>query len=202
MLCIAGSAANNQNEEKILITRTLIGAAVALALAVTPSFAQDKAKAASESKQPAKAKKAKPQSAQMQLYVQGDSAFDVGSSELKPDGRAAIDKMLKTTREGTKRDPRPFTISSVILTGHADRLEPKADALALKRAQAVKDYLVSKGVDEKFIFWEGKGAKSPMGVTKFCDDKGAKAELAACLQPNRRVAIEMGGTKPPKPKKK
>lgn len=185
-----------------MIRRTLIGAAVALALAVTPSFAQDKAKPAGESKQAAKAKpKGKPQSAQMQLYVQGDSAFDVGSSELKAEGRAQIDKMLKTGREGTKRDPRPFTIGSVILTGHADRLEPNPDALALKRAEAVKAYLVSKGVDEKLIFWEGKGAKSPMGVTKFCDDKGAKAELAACLQPNRRVAIEIGGSKPPKPKK-
>src|SRR5690606_20239336 len=108
------------------------------ALAQTP--------AEGEKKPAAKAKKVRPQSARMQIFVQGDSAFDAGASELKADGKAEIDKMLKTTREGTKRDPRPFTITSVVISGHGDKLEPKTDELALARAVAVKDYLVSNGV--------------------------------------------------------
>lgn len=181
-----------------MIKQTLIGAAVALAMAITPAIAAD-AKAEGD-KKPA-AKKVRPESAQMQIYVQGDSAFDAGAAELKADGKAQIDKMLKTVNEGTKRDPRPLTITSVILSGHTDSIEGKADELSVARAVAVKDYLVSKGVNEKVIFWEGKGAKSPVPVTKFCDDEMPKQELSACLQPNRRVVLEIGGTKPGKPKK-
>lgn len=180
-----------------MIKHTLTAAAVALALAATASIADTKA----EEKKPA-AKKVRPESSMIQIYVQGDPAFDPGASELKADGKAQIDKMLKTAREGTKRDPRPFTISSVVLAGHSDSIEDKTDKLSVARAVAVKNYLVSQGVDEKLIFWEGKGAKSPVPVTKFCDDKMPQQELVTCLQPNRRVVVEMGGTKPGKPKKK
>ena len=110
--------------------------------------------------------------------------------------------MLKTAKDGSKRDPRPLTITSVVISGHTDKLEADPDKLSLARALAVKDYLLSKGVSEKVIFWEGKGAKSPVPVTKFCDEEMAKDQLVACLQPNRRVVVEVGGTKPPKPKKK
>ena len=72
-------------------------------------------------------------------------------------------------------------------------------ALSEARAKAVQAYLVSQGVSEKVIFWEGQGANSPVPVTKFCDDKMPQQELAACRQPNRRVVLEIGGTKPPKP---
>lgn len=185
-----------------MIRSTLISAAVALAFAFTPALAQQKAEGDQKKEEKAKPKKkARPQTAQMQLYVQGDSAFDAGSAKLKEDGRAQIDKTLKKTKDGTKRDPRPMTITSVIISGHAGRLESNPDELSLKRAVAVKDYLVSKGVNEKLIFWEAKGAKSPVAVTKFCDDKMDKKALAECLQPNRRVVLELGGTKPPKPKK-
>jgi OOP family OmpA-OmpF porin len=145
--------------------------------------------------------KGKPQSVLVKLNVQGDSAFDAGSAVLKPGGRSEIDKLLKTAREGTKRDPRPLTINAVVISGHGDRLESDPDALSQARAQAVKGYLVSQGVSEDVIFWEGQGAKSPVPVTKFCDDKMPQEELAACLQPNRRVVLEIGGSKPPKPAK-
>jgi outer membrane protein OmpA-like peptidoglycan-associated protein len=135
------------------------------------------------------------------LNVQGDSAFDAGSAVLKPGGRSEIDKLLKTAREGTKRDPRPLTINAVVISGHGDRLESDPDALSQARAQAVKGYLVSQGVSEDVIFWEGQGANSPVPVTKFCDDKMPREELGACLQPNRRVVLEIGGSKPPKPAK-
>ncbi len=82
-----------------------------------------------------------------------------------------FDKALKTVKNGTKRDHRPTTISSVIIAGHIDRLEAADgnDSLAEDRAKAVKDYLVSKGVNSSLIFWEGKDAKEPVPVTKFCE---------------------------------
>ena len=42
------------------------------------------------------------------------------------------------------------------------------DTLSEARAKAVTDYLGTKGMDTKLIFWEGKSAKDPVAVTKFC----------------------------------
>ena len=57
------------------------------------------------------------------------------------------------------------------VSGHSDRLESREgdNALSESRAKAVRDYLVSKGIDSKLIFWQGLGSKEPMPVTKFCE---------------------------------
>jgi OOP family OmpA-OmpF porin len=65
--------------------------------------------------------------------------------------------------------------------------------LSERRAITVKDYIVAKGVDQKLIFWEGKGPKQPIPVTKFCDNKMKRAQLIECLSPNRRVTVEVVG---------
>ena len=65
--------------------------------------------------------------------------------------------------------------------------------LSERRAVVVKDYIVSKGVDQKLIFWEGKGPKQPIPVTKFCDNKMSRKQLIECLAPNRRVTVEIVG---------
>ncbi|HEU0289182.1 MAG TPA: hypothetical protein VFR39_00240, partial [Burkholderiales bacterium] len=76
--------------------------------------------------------------------------------------------------------------------------------LSERRAVVVKDYLVSTGVDQKVIFWEGKAFKQPIPVTKFCDNKMKRKQLIECLAPNRRVTLEIVGTAvslaKPKPK--
>jgi OOP family OmpA-OmpF porin len=79
--------------------------------------------------------------------------------------------------------------------------------LSERRAVVVKDYLVANGVDQKLIFWEGKGPKQPIPVTKFCDNKMKRKQLIECLAPNRRVTVEIVGRaqnlKPkPKPEEK
>ena len=90
----------------------------------------------------------------------------------------------------------------MIITGHTDRIgsEKYNKKLSEKRALAAKDYIVSKGIDQKLIFWEGKGPKQPIPVTKFCDNKMKRAQLIECLAPNRRVTVEVVGTILPKPK--
>jgi OOP family OmpA-OmpF porin len=82
------------------------------------------------------------------------------------------------------------------VTGHTDRIGSLNTNMKLseRRAVVVKDYLVSTGVDQKVIFWEGKGPKQPIPVTKFCDNKMKRKQLIDCLSPNRRVTVEVVGT--------
>ena len=112
------------------------------------------------------AKPAKPQFVPFQqaAYVQGNSAFDPGSATLKPEGRKEIDQLVAMLQK------RAVQVGAIIITGHTDRLELEAGNSDLdeQRAKAVKDYLASKGLDEKLMFWEGKDAKEPVPVTKFC----------------------------------
>ena len=88
-------------------------------------------------------------------------------------------------------------IGAVIITGHTDRIgsDKYNKTLSEKRALGVKDYVVSKGIDQKLIFWEGKGKKQPIPVTKFCENKMKRAQLIECLAPNRRVTVEVVGAK-------
>ncbi|MCC7485990.1 MAG: OmpA family protein [Burkholderiales bacterium] len=104
--------------------------------------------------------------------AQGDSAFDFGSAVLKDGGKAELDGLVKIIHSGAGKDKRPTNVGSIIITGHTDQVEASDSAnkdLDEKRAVAVKDYLVGKGVDSKLIFWEGKNSKEPVPVTKFCD---------------------------------
>ena len=98
------------------------------------------------------------------IYVQGNSAFDRSGAVLKDGGKAEIDELLALLKK------RSVTVNAVIVSGHTDRLEAESASKTLSedRAKAVKDYLISKGIVEKIIFWEGKEARDPVPVTKFC----------------------------------
>jgi OOP family OmpA-OmpF porin len=98
------------------------------------------------------------------VYVQGNDAFDRSSATLKPGGQKEIDELLALVKK------RAVQVNAVIVSGHTDRLEAKSapKSLSEDRAKAVKDYLVSRGINEKLIFWEGKEASQPVAVTKFC----------------------------------
>ena len=114
---------------------------------------------------PAKPPKPEFAPATVTAMAQGNSAFDVGGAALKDTGKEDIDQMLAAVQK------RGIRVNAVVVSGHTDRFEasdaPKS--LSEDRAKAVKDYLVSKGVDEKIIFWEGKAAREPVPVTKFCE---------------------------------
>ena len=107
----------------------------------------------------------------LKTMAQGDAAWDTGSAVLKAGGKAELDKFVNLINNGTKRDPRPLNVGSVVVTGHTDRLEAESSPnLDEARAKAVQTYLAEKGIDAKLMFWEGKDAREPMAVTKFCTD--------------------------------
>jgi outer membrane protein OmpA-like peptidoglycan-associated protein len=99
-----------------------------------------------------------------QTYVQGNSAFDPNSAALKDGGRKELDDLVALLKK------RAVQVGAIIIAGHTDRLEVERGNKDLDeaRAVAVKDYLSSKGLDSKLMFWEGKDAKEPVAVTKFC----------------------------------
>jgi outer membrane protein OmpA-like peptidoglycan-associated protein len=112
------------------------------------------------------AKPAKPEMANFEqsTYVQGNEAFDPGSAALKAGGQKELDGLMALLKK------RAVRIGAIIIAGHTDKLEADSGNKGLSegRAQAVKDYLVSKGLDQKLMFWEGKEAREPVPVTKFC----------------------------------
>lgn len=114
------------------------------------------------------AKRGKPQNVMLKALAQGDSAWDYGGATLKAGGKAELDKLVNLINKGTRRDKRVTTVKSVIITGHVDRTEAGKKDLDEQRAMAVRDYLASKGLDTKLMFWEGRDAADPMPVTKFC----------------------------------
>ena len=77
--------------------------------------------------------------------------------------------------------------------GHADRSGSDAYnmKLSVRRADAVKAYLVSKGIAASRVYTEGKGERQPV---KDCKGDKVTKELIACLQPNRRADIEAVGS--------
>lgn len=115
--------------------------------------------------------------------VSSDLLFDFDSARLKTDapiGPEVLDR-LRTANQ----------VDGIRVIGHTDRLGSVAHnrSLGLRRAQAVKDYLVSKGVPAEIIEVQGRGSAEPK-VT--CNDRG-RAALIACLAPNRRVRVEIRG---------
>jgi OOP family OmpA-OmpF porin len=121
------------------------------------------------------------------ISFSGDALFAFDKSELKPEGIAMLDDLVRRLGGAT--------FGTILATGHTDRIGTDAYNLKLsqRRAQAVKDYLVSKKVDAGRIDAEGKGEAQPVTSADQCKG-GMSAKLVACLQPDRRVDVEMTGS--------
>ena len=122
------------------------------------------------------------------VTIAADALFDFNKATLRPEGKAKLDDVVSKAGK--------LNLEVVIAVGHADRIGGDAynQKLSEKRAASVKDYLVSKGIPANRVYTEGKGSKQP--VTKPGQCKGPKsAKVIACLQPDRRVDIEIIGTK-------
>ena len=108
-----------------------------------------------------------------------DAFFDFDKSVLKPEGRAKLDDLVSKMSG--------LNLEVIIAVGHTDSVGSDAynQKLSIRRSEAVKSYLVSKGVEKNRVYTEGKGEKQPVA-----DNKTAEGRAK-----NRRVEIEVVGTR-------
>lgn len=119
-----------------------------------------------------------------------DSLFDFDKSTIKADGRRALDKFSADLKGST------FTVIDV--TGHADRIGSHAhnQRLSESRANAVKSYLVdTAGIPVALVSAKGVDGAQPVTKPGECVGKKATPKLIACLQPDRRVDVQVSGTR-------
>jgi OOP family OmpA-OmpF porin len=126
-----------------------------------------------------KAAPAAPVAAASKVTYAADAFFDFDKSVLKPAGKAKLDDLVSKVKG--------INLEVIIAVGHTDSIGTDAynQKLSVRRAESVKAYLVSKGIEKNRIYTEGKGEKQPVADNK---TKEGRAK-------NRRVEIEVVGTR-------
>ena len=108
-----------------------------------------------------------------------DAFFDFDKAVLKTEGKAKLDDLVGKVKG--------ISLEVIIAVGHTDSVGTDAynQKLSVKRSEAVKAYLVTKGIEKNRIYTEGKGEKQPVA-----DNKAKEGQAK-----NRRVEIEVVGTR-------
>ena len=122
---------------------------------------------------------APPAVAASKVTFAADAFFDFDKSVLKPEGRAKLTDLVSKIRD--------VNLEVIIAVGHTDSIGSDAynQRLSVRRAEAVKAFLVSKGIERNRVYTEGKGEKQPVADNR---TKEGRAK-------NRRVEIEVVGTR-------
>ena len=122
---------------------------------------------------------AAPAVAATKVTYAADAFFDFDKSVLKPEGKAKLDDLVGKIKG--------INLEVIIAVGHTDSVGSDAynQKLSVRRSEAVKAYLVSKGIEKNRVYTEGKGEKQPVA-----DNKTAEGRAK-----NRRVEIEVVGTR-------
>ena len=121
-----------------------------------------------------------------------DVLFEFGKAELRPSGQQKLDELAKNAQGAA--------VDKVVVIGHADRIasEEYNKELSERRAQAVAAYLGQKGVAQDRLQVEAKGESQPVtgdDCKKLGAEKASNRKLVSCLQPDRRVEIELLGSR-------
>ena len=108
-----------------------------------------------------------------------DAFFDFDKAVLKPEGKAKLDDLIGKIKG--------INLEVIIAVGHTDDIGTDAynQRLSVRRAESVKAYLVSKGIEQNRVYTEGKGEKQPVA-----DNRTAEGRAK-----NRRVEVEVVGTR-------
>ena len=108
-----------------------------------------------------------------------DALFDFDKSVIKPEAKAKLDDLVSKLAG--------VNLEVIVAVGHTDSIGTDQYNLGLsaRRANAVKQYLVSKGIEANRIYTEGKGEKQPVADNRTADGRAK----------NRRVEIEVIGTR-------
>ena len=126
------------------------------------------------------------------LTLSTDVLFDFDKAELKDSGKQRLDQLADQIKDAD--------VDEIVAVGHADRIASEGynQKLSEQRAQAVKDYLAQRGTKANTITAEGKGELQPVtggDCQKMGPERGSNKKLVACLAPDRRVEIEVLGTR-------
>ena len=121
----------------------------------------------------------KPKPVAEKITFAADVLFDFDKATLKPAGQSKLDDLASKVKD--------INLEVVIAIGHTDSIGDDAynQKLSIRRAESVKAYLVSKGVEANRVYTEGKGEKQPVASNATKDGR----------QKNRRVEIEVIGTR-------
>jgi OmpA-OmpF porin, OOP family len=127
---------------------------------------------------PAPAPAPQPPAATKVTYA-ADAFFDFDKSVLKAEGKAKLDDLVGKVKG--------INLEVIIAVGHTDSVGTDAynQRLSVRRAEAVKAYLVSKGIEKNRVYTEGKGEKQPVADNRTSEGRAK----------NRRVEIEVVGTR-------
>ena len=108
-----------------------------------------------------------------------DTFFDSDKAVLKPESQAKLTDLVEKTKA--------VNLEVVIAVGHTDAVGTDGynQKLSIRRADAVKNFLVSKGIEKNRIYTEGKGEKQPVADNKTSEGRAK----------NRRVEVEVVGTR-------
>lgn len=153
--------------------------ASAPAPAPAPRPAPAPAPAAAPAPAPGRAVAVVPAPTSEKVTFAADAFFDFDKSVLKPEGRAKLDDLVSKMSG--------LNLEVIIAVGHTDAVgtDTYNQRLSIRRSEAVKSYLVSKGVEKNRVYTEGKGEKQPVADNKTSEGRAK----------NRRVEIEVVGTR-------
>jgi OOP family OmpA-OmpF porin len=120
-----------------------------------------------------------PVAAASKVTYAADAFFDFDKAVVKPAGKAKLDDLVSKIKG--------INLEVIIAVGHTDSVGSDAynQKLSVRRAEAVKAYLVSKGIEKNRVYTEGKGEKQPVASNKTAEGRAK----------NRRVEIEVVGTR-------
>lgn len=126
------------------------------------------------------------------FVILSDTLFRFGKSAARhilPEGRTRLADLALRLKSYTQ-------VQAISIVGHTDRLGPDAynDALSRARAATVRAYLEAEGIKAVHVTAQGKGKREP--VAQGCGNSLPRAALVRCLQPDRRVTIEVTGSAP------
>ena len=149
--------------------------------ALVPTPAQPAKPATQQPAKPAAKPAAKPKPVAEKVTLAADVLFDFDKAVLKNEGKSKLDDLAGKVKA--------INLEVVIAIGHTDGIGSDAynQKLSVRRAEAVKAYMVSKGIEPNRVYTEGKGKKQPVASNATKEGR----------QKNRRVELEVIGTKKP-----
>jgi OOP family OmpA-OmpF porin len=121
------------------------------------------------------------------VTLSADALFDFASATLRPAGRESLSKLA--------RDLNAVQYNRLLISGFTDRLGSDVynQHLSQQRAEAVRDYLIGAGIPAAAIRANGYGKSHPVTDARQCPGEQRTPTLITCLQPDRRVEVEISG---------